>query len=151
MLRLKSAALLAWHSMRPSLSVQCGQRRLDVSSSNPAMRGLLYWRPSWKSELIAKALCKRPGLFVDVGANIGQTLLDYLSSPVQNGYVGLEPSLECARHVKSVIDNNRLDNCRILPVALSDSAGVLDLHAANEADPGGTVVGRSPARSTLAD
>ncbi|MDH8239020.1 hypothetical protein QIG13_27750, partial [Klebsiella pneumoniae] len=44
-------------------------------------RGASDWRPDWKTQLISQLLTLRRETLIDVGANRGQTLLDYLSVP----------------------------------------------------------------------
>ena len=36
----------------------------------------IFWKKSWKTYLIERLVQVGEGLFVDVGANVGQTLLD---------------------------------------------------------------------------
>ena len=138
--RLRVVPLLAYERAIPRLSVTVGSRRIDVSTPAWFARSLAYWRPSWKTQLIGHYLARREGLFIDVGANIGQTLLDYISCSPTGGYRGFEPSLDSASNVSRLIKKNRLENCQILPVALSDSTGLTTLFERHVGDSCATMV-----------
>lgn len=102
----------------------------------------LDWQPSWKSALIAKLAQPARGVFVDVGANIGQTLLDVKLSHPRLGYVGFEPNPVCLSYLKALIHANHWTDCRLLPVALADAARCLPLyqHKDQLADAAGSIV-----------
>lgn len=83
---------------------------------------------------LARLLARYPGVFWDVGANVGQTLIKLLSLDPARGYVGFEPQLECAFILDDFIARNGLTHARILPVALGDAAGVTTLYAGSATD-----------------
>jgi FkbM family methyltransferase len=68
------------------------------------------------------------GSFVDVGANIGQTLCSYLYARVQCGYWGIEPNNDSAAVVDSIIVRNEIQDCVVVRTALSDSDGMVTLY-----------------------
>ena len=115
--------------VRNSVRVKRAGREFSVPIG-PGTRAWARWRPTWKSQLVAQALpvSQRDGVFVDVGANVGQTLLDYLAVGLAGGYVGFEPISACAAFVQAVIDENNLVDCSLVPVALSDSTDVLPIY-----------------------
>ena len=94
----------------------------------PDTADILTWRPSWKTRLIGDVQVLRGGRFLDVGANIGQTLLDYCAGTERNGYLGFEPISRCADHLKTLTDDNKLLDCAIVPAALSNRNAILKLH-----------------------
>lgn len=84
-------------------------------------------RPSalaaWKRHAIASLLPLTDGAFVDVGVNLGQTLVELRSTGLARAYVGFEPNPHCVAYVETLIDANGYRNCTIVPVGLgSDSA-----------------------------
>ena len=93
---LRVAPLLAYEKALPPLSVSVGGNRVNISTPAWSARSIAFWRPDWKTQLIRHFLEQRRGLFIDVGANVGQTLLDYLSCSPRHGYLGFEPSIEGA-------------------------------------------------------
>lgn len=81
----------------------------------------------------------RSGL-VDIGINIGQTLLKLRSFDEDCPYVGFEPNPFCVLYVKELIARNQLRNCTIVPVALAARAGLAGLEAAGDADTSASIV-----------
>ena len=74
------------------------------------------------------ALRSKPGVFVDVGANIGQTLFKILSIDRRREYVGFEPQVACCFVVQRFIVENELKSHTILPLGLSDCNQIVKLH-----------------------
>ncbi len=83
----------------------------------------LTGRPIGKQKLFSKILTVRRGALVDVGANCGQTLVDYFRSASTTGYVGFEPNYHCVRVINDIITTNACSDCSLIPVALSDESG----------------------------
>jgi len=71
-----------------------------------------------------------PGtLLVDVGANVGQTLLQwYALGDKSSRYVGLDINVQCAAYVEHLINLNGLANATVLPVGLGDSLRLDNLY-----------------------
>ena len=61
----------------------------------------------WIDAVFGQILNSRPGVFVDVGVNLGQTLFKILALDPGRRYVGFEPQLACAFMLQSFIDENR--------------------------------------------
>lgn len=137
--KAKRTAVIAWDRGRPTFGVRVGPRRLAVQASRDTA-WLLSWRPDWKTWLVDRLLQHRPGLFIDVGANIGQTLLDYAASKHRHGYVGFEPDAVCVDQIRRVIAANGLDDCAVVPAALSDEDAPLELRVGGAADPGASLI-----------
>lgn len=138
-LRAKRTVIDGWSWSRPRFTLSVGSRRLVIPAT-PTTGWMLSWQPDWKTQLIAALLSERPGLFVDVGANIGQTLLDYCASPVRKGYVGFEPSALCVDHLNRIIDANTLDDCMIYPMALASQSKPLKFYTHGATDPGASII-----------
>jgi FkbM family methyltransferase len=67
-------------------------------------------------------------VFVDVGVNIGQTLLKLRSAFPDARYVGFEPNPTCVYYVNALIDANAFQNVSVYPVGISGKATVLSLN-----------------------
>jgi FkbM family methyltransferase len=121
--------------------VKIGQHRIMVPLHNSAALQWLYWRPNWKSELIAHCLRLRPGALLDVGANIGQTLADYLSTDSSHPYIGLEPNIRSLAYLMEVANGNNLPDVTFLPLGASTGLGLQELHlqAGTDTDPLATI------------
>lgn len=101
----------------------------------------LRWEPSWRTELFARLVDPGAGAFLDVGANIGQTLLDLLAAAPGAEYYGFEPNPVCVRYVEDLIRVNGCERHSIISVGLSDEARLLTLYTFdNPSDSAGTLV-----------
>jgi FkbM family methyltransferase len=67
------------------------------------------------------------GCFVDVGVNLGQTLLAVKSIRPDWEYVGFEPNPYCIFYVMNVVKANNLDACTVYPFGIGESTGAMDL------------------------
>jgi FkbM family methyltransferase len=84
-------------------------------------------------------LAGRAGL-VDVGVNIGQTLLKLRSFDDECRYAGFEPSPFCVLYVNELIRLNRFRSCALLPVALAGESGLTRLETLREGDTAASMV-----------
>jgi FkbM family methyltransferase len=85
-------------------------------------------------KVIGELLGQRQGAFIDVGANVEQTLCKVLAHDRDRQYIGFEPQIACCFYVDQFIQRNSLVNAQILPVALGDSSGLLELFASSDID-----------------
>lgn len=82
------------------------------------------------------------GVFVDVGANIGQTLLKVKTVNKHWEYLAFEPNPNCLSYLKVLINKNGFSNTTLLPFGLSDETriGNLDLFSASAVDSYASIV-----------
>jgi FkbM family methyltransferase len=114
--------------LRSTIPVQVGSRKVIVPLVEEAGLYLLHWQYSWKTALISQRLRSRPGALVDVGANVGQTLLDYLWSAVPAGYFGFEPNVTAAAYLARLIRGNQIPDAYLIPAALGNTANLATIH-----------------------
>jgi FkbM family methyltransferase len=88
------------------------------------------------TELLAQVLQEVSGAFLDVGVNLGQTLVKLRAVDPQRPYFGFEPNPFCVSYVQDLIRENCFEDCTLLPVGLftEDSVLFLDLYADSQAD-----------------
>ena len=138
-----------WTKFRPIYRVNGAQLPAHADTV-----GLINWVPNWKSQIIDESLKRAPGLFIDVGTNVGHTLIDYFASTERSGYLGFEPNPECVARMIEIIGASDADDCFIIPVGLSNVSTVLQLYfdPARGSDAGATAVGSDlrPANNTKA-
>ena len=104
------------------ININAGHRQVSVPIHDTAGLGLLHWKPSWHTHIFQHALSKRPGAFLDVGVNVGQTLIDFLSLNLpQLQYYGFEPNSHAVSYISKLIELNRLHHMHIIPVGLSNN------------------------------
>jgi FkbM family methyltransferase len=96
----------------------------------------------WLLPILDVLLAERPGTFIDVGVNLGQSLVKLKSLDPQRQYVGFEPNPFCVVYVQRLIEQNQYRNTTLLPVALftEDCVLPLDLYSAYPADPSASVI-----------
>lgn len=90
--------------------------------------------------LIAWLLKEKPGTFVDVGANIGQTLIKVAACDRNRRYLGFEVQPLCIGYLARLIAANSLSHFRMFPIGLFSRSGLVDLSCDSPADPGATVL-----------
>ncbi len=81
----------------------------------------------WMLEVLASLLNLRRGAFLDVGVNIGQTLIKVKSLDPGRPYIGVEPNPVCVYYLEMLIRANDFQSCRIIPAALSTGHAILEL------------------------
>jgi FkbM family methyltransferase len=82
----------------------------------------------WMTEVVRRAFTLSEGPFVDVGVNLGQTLLKVLSIDPTRRYFGFEPNPTCVDYVDRLIQCNRLENATLFPFGLASETGVESLY-----------------------
>jgi FkbM family methyltransferase len=81
----------------------------------------------WMLAVLRRLFGLREGAVVDVGVNLGQTLLKVRALDPARRYVGFEPNPTCVDYVERLIAANRLENCTVVPVGLAREPGILTL------------------------
>lgn len=94
----------------------------------------------WFDKLLKAVLHKPDAVMIDVGVNIGQTLLKVASFHDGITYLGFEPNSTCYAYARQLVLKNKLSNYKIFPVGLSDKAQLLSLAGDNDYAAGGSVV-----------
>ncbi len=128
--RLKSA----YGHVRPKRTIRIGPKSYALPSTLGTLLSLHPGHEPWLDWVYEVALQSKEGTFVDVGVNRGQTLAKLLRLAPNNRYIGLEPQPGCVFYVDEFFRINGLENCRILPIALSDHAGLVELSLHSQAD-----------------
>ncbi|WP_296722710.1 FkbM family methyltransferase [Erythrobacter sp.] len=108
----------------------------------PAINGRkTYISELWMADLIAALLRQRNGAFVDVGANLGQTLLKVAALEPDREYLGFEPNPACADYLFELVRLNKLHHI-VIPAGLGPSTAVLKLNLYREesTDPSASLV-----------
>lgn len=82
---------------------------------------------AWMRDAIARFLPDGDGIFLDVGVNLGQTLLSLRSVDRDCRYVGFEPNAECVSFVRRIIRENGFENSTVVPAACAGEFGIARL------------------------
>lgn len=89
---------------------------------------------TWMISLLSNLLKKKEGAFLDIGVNLGQTLIKVKGIELNREYIGFEPNPTCVFYVKELIKENKFENCTILPVGLFTEDNVLSLECINNTE-----------------
>ena len=81
----------------------------------------------WISDIFSliKHECKS---CIDIGANIGQTLIKWKSIEKDIKYIGIEPNTVCCGYLEDLIFVNSYSNCTIIPAGISSSCKIDFIH-----------------------
>jgi FkbM family methyltransferase len=79
------------------------------------------------ADLLRQLLPTREGLFIDVGVNLGQTLVKVKDIDPERSYLGFEPNPSCVAFTERMIPALGLRNCRTVPAGLSSETGIVEL------------------------
>jgi FkbM family methyltransferase len=96
----------------------------------------------WMTETL---LALRPmfnGQFIDVGVNLGQTLLKAYAVFDDIDYIGFEPNPSCISYIQELVRLNELKKTKLLPVAVGAKTDMLKLNffAADKSDSSATLI-----------
>jgi FkbM family methyltransferase len=144
------AALPAWVRQRISLPLSLPVKRCGINMKIPLggpgvnlndTLSHFKWAGSWKANVFEKLVQGSRPVFVDIGANIGQTLLEIFATHPDARYIGFEPILACAAYLTRVIQANEWETATILASALAADEGVTALyrHSGSITDPCATI------------
>lgn len=104
--------------------------RLDgLSVEVPIIAGLQAdITEEWMLALLQHLLSLGPGSFVDVGVNMGQTLMKVRAIDPERAYRGFEPNPVCVYYAEELIAANGWQNCDIVPAGLGRETTVATLN-----------------------
>lgn len=95
----------------------------------PSIYGITF-SPSepWMIHLLGKVFREQHGVFLDVGVNKGQSLVNVRVVEQHRKYIGFEPNPVCIFYVQELIKKNRFENCTIVPIGLFTEDCLLSLN-----------------------
>lgn len=99
----------------------------------PRIQNNQFYKSSYQSEKwliqLLKLISKKKKIisFIDVGVNIGQTLLKIKAIDPKIEYIGFEPNPFCFSFTQQIISVNKLTNCKMIPCGLSNQNHLLKL------------------------
>jgi FkbM family methyltransferase len=122
-------------------SVKIGSRKYKTRRYLPSHLATPTEYEPHVARIISNILRKRRGVFIDVGANVGQTLFTVLSTDPNCSYLGFEPQIACCYYLQQFIQDNRLmPRIQIFPVALSSKTGFFPFFSNKPYDDCGTLL-----------
>lgn len=110
-----------------SVRARIGGKRVSVPIREGIGTALLMPDEPWMLPLMTELLRQFPGVFVDVGVNVGQTLMKVKAIEPGRSYVGFEPNPACVHYSQELILLQRYTDARLVPTGLADHDGLLQL------------------------
>ena len=98
--------------------------------------------------VLQRILNSSPGTFIDIGVNIGQTLIKVIGIDRNRSYIGFEPLIACCFNVEEFIQLNNLNNATLLPIALSDSNNILTFYSRGQFDVMASLISKTKVAET---
>jgi len=95
---------------------------------------------SWMINLLKNLLPFKDGAFIDIGANVGQTLIKLKCVEPNIQYFGFEPNPLCVNCAMELIKKNGFENCEIIPVGISNKDGMTTLNCYDMKTGGGATI-----------
>lgn len=94
----------------------------------------------WMLDLLIKLYKNHDYDFIDVGTNIGQTLMKVKSINKNINYIGFEPNPLCCQYINNLIKINKFDFTTIVPSALYESNILLNFYSEDEDSTDATIL-----------
>jgi FkbM family methyltransferase len=94
----------------------------------------------WLGPILNAAHRCSPGVFVDVGANVGQTMLKVKACDPDWSYRGFEPNPIAWNIARDIALANDLKDCLLIPAGLSDTARLLRLQSRGATDTSASLI-----------
>lgn len=97
---------------------------------------------AWMTAVLAKLKPLYRGYFIDVGVNLGQTMIKAYSVFGDTRYTGFEPNSACVHYVQELMRLNKFPNCDLLPIGISEKTEMLKLnfYYADDTDQSASIV-----------
>lgn len=127
MRRFCGSRLLQHANFTLSGTVNHTRVRVPIVAGLGMMPVPLWEQEPWLNRTIATLLGESSGAFVDVGVNLGQTLIKVKTLQPDRAYIGFEPNPACVAFVRRLVAANRFRDTTVAPFGLSDGARTLTL------------------------
>lgn len=104
-------------------------------------QNLLQTEP-WMTQMLIRLKPMFRGHFVDVGVNVGQTLIKAEAVYDKVSYTGFEPNTSCVHYLEKLVNANGFRNVEIIPVGINHRSEVLKLnfYYSDGADPSASII-----------
>lgn len=95
----------------------------------------IFMAERWMGGLLGAMLGLRPtGTVLDIGVNVGQTLLKLKRLQLPHSYIGFEPNPVCVNYLNALLRENRFNDAQIVPAGIFDQPALLELVSPDEGD-----------------
>lgn len=127
-------------------TVRRGAKRFKIPLFNGIGRFLFLDNEPWRRMTINAVKKMNPDTVLDIGVNVGQTLLDVKEIIPEARYIGFEPNAICVFYANELARLNDFSNVSILPFGLGEKPRVMSLHSSKPDDASSSILGDSSAK-----
>ena len=99
-------------------TIKLNGRRFSIPVIGKMGFSNVFMTEPWMIKVLQVVIPITKGTFVDIGANIGQTLLKLKSVSNQIEYVGFEPNPNCIFYLNRLVKNNNFKDTHLIPVGI---------------------------------
>lgn len=108
-------------------------------------RFLFVTNEPWRRKTLRAVARMEPKTILDIGVNVGQTMLDIKEIVPNANYYGFEPNPACVFYTNELIRLNDFTNTSILPFGLSQKTEMAHLYSSGWDDASSSVLKRNEA------
>ena len=119
-------------SFNGSAKIIINGKKIDVPLLGRLGYDNLNLSEPWMSDMLIALRPLFNGHFIDVGVNIGQTLLKAQTVFEKVNYIGFEPNPSCVNYVQELIRINGFKNSVLFPIAIGATTIMLKLNFFSE-------------------
>ncbi len=94
----------------------------------------------WMSGILKKLFRHYDGTFLDIGTNLGQTLVKVKTVDPARNYIGIEPNPSCIFYLQHLVSINNWDNVMLIPAGIYPSNCLLNLVGEHDTHGSSTVI-----------
>ncbi|CAN5669202.1 hypothetical protein BH11BAC3_BH11BAC3_19350 [soil metagenome] len=89
---------------------------------------------------VYEKLLKNAKEFIDIGANIGQTLIKVKSINPAIGYTAFEPSISCIHYIENLARLNSIKNFGLYPIGIASQTAVVKFYVTAQHSQGNSII-----------
>lgn len=117
-----------------------GKKFIIPIINNLGYDNLVLYDGLWKKDFFENLLKFKDGMFLDIGVNIGQTLILLRSFNDKIKYIGFEPNSACVFYVNHLVQANNIRNSIIIPAGIYNENKIVSFNIQGDSDQAGTIV-----------
>lgn len=129
---LRKLKLLKRITIYPLISISGVKFKIPIINETGIYNYLNLSEP-WMQHILNK-LINNEKAFIDIGINLGQTLIKVKAVNKSISYIGFEPNPLCVNYTNELIKANAFSNTEIYPVGISENSAVLKLNLFSESE-----------------
>ncbi len=105
----------------------------------------------WMIKVLEILSKNKNGAYLDVGVNVGQTLLKLKSVNPDMKYLGFEPNASCVYYANKLVNTNKFKNVSIYPCGISNENNIYELnfYCIDESDSSASMIENFREKSTI--